>query len=169
MQLGVSTVRCSSAGAALQIKYDQRVCSCAFHKSPASCVRTAVSCRLRQDMEAQSAALRTAVESQGREMAGLRAIAAAAEAESAAAKAELAQVGPARQAGRQALHGVARLNCGHPKAQLAEGSSDHQFLATTIAHAGCPELLVLLCALTVNHTRCLHLRTSTDLSIPSFV
>jgi hypothetical protein len=44
-------------------------------------------------MEAQSAALRSAVESQGREVAALRATAAAAEAESAAAKAELAQVG----------------------------------------------------------------------------
>lgn len=43
-------------------------------------------------MEAQAAALRNAVESQGREVAALRATAAAAEAESAAAKAELAQV-----------------------------------------------------------------------------
>jgi len=49
-------------------------------------------CRLRQDMESQAAALRSAVESQGREVAALRATAAAAEAESAAAKAELAQV-----------------------------------------------------------------------------
>jgi hypothetical protein len=53
----------------------------------------AVGCRLRHDMEAQSAALRSAVESQGREVAALRATAAAAETESAAAKAELAQVG----------------------------------------------------------------------------
>lgn len=44
-------------------------------------------------MERQAAALRSAVESQGREVAVLRATAAAAEAESAAAKAELAQVG----------------------------------------------------------------------------
>jgi hypothetical protein len=43
-------------------------------------------------MDAQAAALRSAVESQGREVAALRATAAAAEAESAAAKAELAQV-----------------------------------------------------------------------------
>lgn len=48
--------------------------------------------RLRHDMEAQAAALRSAVESQGREVAALRTTAAAAEAESAAAKAELAQV-----------------------------------------------------------------------------
>jgi hypothetical protein len=44
-------------------------------------------------MESQAASLRSAVESQGREVAALRGIAAAAEAESAAAKAELAQVG----------------------------------------------------------------------------
>lgn len=75
-----------------------------------------VSRRLRQDMEAQSAALRTAVESQGREMAGLRAIAAAAEAESAAAKAELAQVRIQRQAG-DTQHGLQSTMGSHNKVQ----------------------------------------------------
>jgi hypothetical protein len=48
--------------------------------------------RLRADMEAQAAALRNVVEHQGGEVAALRAAAAAAEAQSTAAKVELAQV-----------------------------------------------------------------------------
>ncbi|WIA30714.1 hypothetical protein OEZ86_000782 [Tetradesmus obliquus] len=48
--------------------------------------------RLRADMEAQAAALRNVVERQGGEVAALRAAAAAAEAQSTAAKVELAQV-----------------------------------------------------------------------------
>jgi hypothetical protein len=48
--------------------------------------------RLRQDMEAQAAVLRQAVERQDRQVAALRATAAAAEADSMAAKAELQQV-----------------------------------------------------------------------------
>lgn len=72
--------------------------NCNAHTLPAdACVSACVCmlscpCRLRRDMESQAAALRSAVESQGREVAALRATAAVAEAESAAAKAELAQV-----------------------------------------------------------------------------
>lgn len=51
-------------------------------------------------MEAQAAALRSAVESQGREVAALKATTAAAEADSAAAKAELEQVRQAVREGR---------------------------------------------------------------------
>jgi hypothetical protein len=54
------------------------------------------SSRLRADMEAQAAALRNVLERQGGEVAALRAAAAAAEAQSTAAKVELAQVGLAR-------------------------------------------------------------------------
>lgn len=68
-----------------------RTAPCA-HACPCVPMR-AHACRLRHDMESQAASLRSAVESQEREVAALRGIAAAAEAESAAAKAELAQVG----------------------------------------------------------------------------